>query len=82
MTELSDREKRWHGAFDPNFKFPPIVRPSESVETTMARVSAAADLAMQECPYCNMHRELLAMDGALPRAVGLTHEPGCPNYVQ
>jgi hypothetical protein len=47
----------------------------------LARIDAAADLAMTLCPHCKARREVLAMVGELPRAIGVTHEVGCPEFL-
>ena len=74
---MTDDELR--AAFDPNYKFPPIVAPAESVDTIMARLSAQADLVMQTCPYCSLTMDVNQMVGMLPVAVSFTHEEGCPD---
>lgn len=54
----------------------------ESPETTLARIEAAAGLLFDPCPHCTVRREVIALAGQLPRAVGLTHEPGCPDFIE
>jgi hypothetical protein len=65
-------------AFDPNFKFPPIVRP---IEMELRRIEAAA-LLLEPCPHCHATTEAVAGTGSLPRALGITHEQGCPDYCE
>jgi hypothetical protein len=68
--------------FDPNYRFPPIVRPTESAEGTMARLDALADLNMQSCPWCSVTKSVERMSGDLPDVVGITHENHCPLWIQ
>jgi hypothetical protein len=49
---MTDDELR--NAFDPSFTVPPIVRPPESAERTLARLDALAALNMQACPCCSV----------------------------
>lgn len=65
-----------HPAFDPNYKFPPIVKP---IEHELARIEIAAELAETTCPHCSPKLEAVDHDGGMLRAVGITHELGCPD---
>lgn len=68
--------------FDPAYTWPAIVRPEETPEETMARLQAQADLLMVPlCVFCSPSMEVAAMapGATLPRAVGIIHEPGCPD---
>jgi hypothetical protein len=65
--------------FDPNYRFPPIVKP---VDHELRRIEAAAALAMWQCPHCTASLDVIARDGTLPRALGVTHEKGCPDYCE
>lgn len=57
--------------------------PVEPPEWTLARIEASAALASWRCRHCDAEREPLAPSaGGLPRAVGLTHQEGCPDYVE
>lgn len=59
--------------FDPTTTFPPLVRPVESADRTMARLDLLADMAMDVCPHCTVTVQFLG------KAIGKTHEDGCPN---
>jgi hypothetical protein len=72
---MTDDEMR--DAFDPNFKLPPIVKPVESVDRVLDKISAAADLIMAPCPHCDAK----VTPTSEPGVVGITHEVGCPDYV-
>lgn len=56
---------------------------AEPLERVLARLEAAAALASWRCPHCNAALEALAATdgGQLVRAVGITHEEGCPDWV-
>jgi hypothetical protein len=67
MTELPNAD----------YRFPPIVKP---IEHELHRIEAAAHLAMWQCPHCTTKLEALGQDGTLPKALGITHEEGCPDW--
>jgi hypothetical protein len=73
---MTDDELR--NAFDPSFTFPPIVRPPESAERTLARLDALAALNMQACPWCSVTKTVLRMDGDVPNVMGIDHADDCP----
>jgi len=56
---------------------------AEPFERVLARIEAAAALASWRCRHCNAATEALAATegGQLVRAVGVTHEEGCPDWV-
>jgi len=56
---------------------------AEPLERVLARIEAAAALASWRCRHCNAATEALAATegGQLVRAVGITHEEGCPDLV-
>ncbi|MGO4384605.1 hypothetical protein [Specibacter sp. RAF43] len=62
-----------------DYRFPPMVPP---VEHELRRIEAAALLLEVPCIHCNATTEALAGFGSLPRALGITHEKGCPNYCE
>lgn len=64
-------------AFDPNFILPPVVKP---LEHELHRIEAAAHLVLWHCPHCTAKVESLAADGELPRALGVDHDEGCPDW--
>ena len=68
--------------YDPNYKFPPIVRPAESAETTLARLDALADLNMQTCPTCTITKAVNRMEGSIPVVVGSIHAADCPQWTE
>ena len=55
----------------------------EPIEVVLARIEAQARLAEWRCPHCEARLEALAPTegGMLARAVGITHEPECPDWV-
>jgi hypothetical protein len=61
--------------FNPNDRFPALVRPVESADRTMARLDLLADIAMETCPHCTVTVELLG------KAIGKTHEQDCPESI-
>lgn len=55
----------------------------EPAEWTLARIEASAALASWRCPHCAATLEPLALSaGGLPRAIGITHQEGCPDYME
>jgi hypothetical protein len=52
----------------------------EDGPTIMARINAAADLLLTPCPHCRVEKSVIAIDGILPRAVSIQHEPHCPDW--
>lgn len=58
-----------------------MIEHTEDPMTTLRRLDAAADLVMRPCPHCHARVEVLAWRGDVPRAVGVTHERGCPDFV-
>lgn len=57
--------------------------PAEPPEAYLARIEAQLDLTLWRCPHCSATLEPLAPTegGTLARAVGISHQPGCPDYV-
>jgi hypothetical protein len=68
-------------AFDPNYRFPPIERPPESVRTVMGRVSESMGL-LGRCPGCDARVAIEEVRDGMPLAVGVTHQPDCPDAPQ
>jgi hypothetical protein len=62
-----------------DYRFPPISAPP--IEHELHRIESAAHLAMWQCPHCHAALEVLARDGSLPRALGVTHEKDCPDWL-
>lgn len=77
MSTADDEFMR--AGLDPAFRFEPIVRPVLSVDDELARISAAFALSAP-CPHCGTKPDVDEMAGDLPKVVGITHLPGCPNY--
>ena len=50
-------------------------------EQQLARVEAAAALALWKCPHCVADLHVDAWRDGLPMAVGVTHQKGCPDEV-
>jgi hypothetical protein len=48
-------------------------------EQQLARVESAAMLAHWQCPHCVADLHVDAWRDGLPLAVGVTHQPGCPD---
>jgi hypothetical protein len=63
---------------DADYRFPPIVPP---IDYELRRIEAAA-LLLEPCRHCNATTEAVAGTGSLPRALGIDHEQGCPDYVE
>lgn len=81
MTEdETTDEERAEKLPDADYRFPPLVKPAEDPERTMAMVDAQADLMMTVCPFCRRTPEVVEMapGGILPTVWGFTHHPGCP----
>lgn len=53
---------------------------TEPTELHLARIEAAGRLAtdIPSCIHCRPVLEVLAVRDDLPRAVGVTHQAGCP----
>ncbi|WP_427018590.1 hypothetical protein ACQCSX_08685 [Pseudarthrobacter sp. P1] len=66
--------------FDPNYKLPPL--PVRDPLHELRRIEAAAALAETTCRHCVPKVEAIGHDGGMLRAVGITHQPGCPDYVE
>lgn len=66
MTELPNAD----------YTFPPVIPP---IDYELRRIEAAA-LLLEPCPHCNATTEAVAGTGSLPRALGITHEKGCPDF--
>ena len=58
--------------------------PAEPPEAYLARIEAYADLSLWRCRHCSATLEPLAPSEGrqLARAVGITHEVECPDYVE
>jgi len=67
MTELPDAD----------YTFPPIMKP---IEHELHRINAAAHLVLWQCQHCTATLEPLSRDGGVPKALGITHEQGCPDW--
>lgn len=81
MTDLPDLDDAFmRAAFDPSFKFPPM--PAPPIEHELARIEGAAMMLEAPCAYCNAATQALAGTGSLPRILGITHEPGCPDSAE
>lgn len=66
-------------AFDPTFEWPAVVPP---IEHELHRIEAAAHLVLWQCPHCTATLEpLTGPGGTLPRALGVTHEKDCPDWL-
>ena len=50
-------------------------------EQQLARVEAAAMLAHWQCPHCVADLHVDAVRENLPRAIGVTHDRQCPDFV-
>lgn len=68
-------------AFDPNFKFAPIVRPPESAERTLERLDLLAEINMETCPWCRLGKTPERMDGSVPDVVSTMHADDCPLWI-
>lgn len=77
LPDLDDVFMR--AAFDPTFRFPPVVPPTEH---ELARIEAAALLLEVPCTHCNAETQALAGSGTLPKVLGIAHEDGCPDYIE
>lgn len=76
--DLPDSEDAFmRSAFDPSFKFEPIVPPAEH---ELARIEAASLLLENPCQHCNADTKLISGTDTLPRVLGFTHEEGCPSF--
>jgi hypothetical protein len=58
-----------------HYRFPPLVRPAASVETTMARLDAQANLVMERCTHRTTQVEIQPRGSC--RATG-TWSPAIP----
>lgn len=80
MTEQPNFDDEFmRAAFDPDFKFAPIVKPAED---ELRRIEAAALLLETPCQHCNATTKAVSGTGSLPRVLGIDHEPGCPDFTE
>jgi hypothetical protein len=54
---------------------------SDDGPTIMARINAAAELLLTPCPHCRVGKSVIAINGELPRAISVQHEPHCPEFI-